>query len=113
MMLLLGLLKYYEEVRNLVIEKCKCMNQLVAHGMLTHRYFIEVFLLERNINRNMLGGSRFLAVHGVLTCGSFLEAFLLETNMSREMLGVYRFLIVHGMLIQSSFLEVFLLEREE
>ena len=54
--------------------------------MLTCRSLLEVFLLERNTRREMLGGSRLLVAHGVLMRSSFLEVFLLERNMNMKML---------------------------
>ena len=66
-----------------MIETCEGTRMLIAHGAHAHGSFLEVFLLRRNMSREMLGGFRFLAVWGALARRSFLEVFLIRRNINR------------------------------
>ena len=61
-----------------MIETCEGAIQLVLCGMLTHGSFLEAFLLERNMNREMIGGFRLLVVCSMLTHVPILEVLSLE-----------------------------------
>ena len=66
MMLSLGLLKYHKESSNLVIETREGTSLLVENGTWTHVFFLEVFLLDRNMSKEIFGGTNMLVSNGSL-----------------------------------------------